>query len=571
MFTVLRLGRRAASYATTAAAAARPRPSPPRPPRLPRRWTVGPSGEAVRVQLDGIRIEEADADAAGASAYVIKSLDGEPFDVNKPGFDRYFHTPAKTMQFLGTGSMYPTEKRGSSSLVLRLDGESWMFDCGEASFRQLTRTPIDLPTVKRIFITHLHGDHIFGLPSMLTGLGQARRASLTRLGVWKDLKRDMYAETTYTDLGDDELLEVIGPVGLRAYLRGNAKVAAAMIGPYVVHELEGMPSFYTSGAKKGDERPYRAASRVQADANFPAWWYGEIAGGEQIPRDADGFWTVLSDSMQGMRVRAGPVNHGNMPCVGYTLTHSGSLGKNVDAEKVESELLTGADNNSLRGKVYSALKLTEGPVILPDGRVVSRCADYLEKKEKQKEENKDFKLCILGDTGNARPMLPLLKDADVLVHECTTVPFPWDLKPRKGQGKPSKANYKNWQEMMERRIIDRGHSTARAAGLLAKEAGARLLVLNHFSQSITQFRQFKYLQRQASNASGLPIGNVLCAQDFLSLLFQQQKDKPIGQNYLLMSPMPDKKWNPAEAHLHVPMFSGPGDADAQFVHPSRYA
>ena len=66
MFTVQRLGRRAASYATTAAAAARPRPSPPRPPRLPRRWTVGPSGEAVRVQLDGIRIEEADADARGA-------------------------------------------------------------------------------------------------------------------------------------------------------------------------------------------------------------------------------------------------------------------------------------------------------------------------------------------------------------------------------------------------------------------------------------------------------------------------------------------------------------------------
>lgn len=71
------------------------------------------------------------------------------------------------LQFLGTGAGQPSKSRNVSSLVLKLldeINEVWMFDCGEGTQRQILETTIRPRKVKRIFITHLHGDHIFGLP-----------------------------------------------------------------------------------------------------------------------------------------------------------------------------------------------------------------------------------------------------------------------------------------------------------------------------------------------------------------------------------------------------------------------
>ncbi|MCA0171159.1 ribonuclease Z [Bacillus sp. RAR_GA_16] len=70
--------------------------------------------------------------------------------------------------FLGTGAGVPSTKRNVSSTALRLDsGEVWLFDCGEATQHQILTSTITLSKVTKIFITHLHGDHIFGLPGIL--------------------------------------------------------------------------------------------------------------------------------------------------------------------------------------------------------------------------------------------------------------------------------------------------------------------------------------------------------------------------------------------------------------------
>ncbi|MCA0982834.1 ribonuclease Z [Halobacillus yeomjeoni] len=73
--------------------------------------------------------------------------------------------------FLGTGSGVPSKERNVSSLVLRMledRGTTWVFDCGEGTQHQILNTPIRPRRIEMIFITHLHGDHIYGLPGLLS-------------------------------------------------------------------------------------------------------------------------------------------------------------------------------------------------------------------------------------------------------------------------------------------------------------------------------------------------------------------------------------------------------------------
>ncbi|GGE37867.1 ribonuclease Z [Pullulanibacillus camelliae] len=72
--------------------------------------------------------------------------------------------------FLGTGAGVPAKQRNVSSIALIMPeykGDIWLFDCGEATQHQILHTKVKLSRVQKIFITHLHGDHIFGLPGLL--------------------------------------------------------------------------------------------------------------------------------------------------------------------------------------------------------------------------------------------------------------------------------------------------------------------------------------------------------------------------------------------------------------------
>lgn len=96
--------------------------------------------------------------------------------------------------FFGTSSGVPTRSRNVSSVALRLPqrAEFWLFDCGEGTQHQLLRSELKISQLTRIFITHLHGDHIFGLMGLLATYGLA---------------------------GNPDRVDIYGPPGLNEYLR----------------------------------------------------------------------------------------------------------------------------------------------------------------------------------------------------------------------------------------------------------------------------------------------------------------------------------------------------------------
>ncbi|CAM3447688.1 MULTISPECIES: ribonuclease Z [Saccharibacillus] len=75
------------------------------------------------------------------------------------------------LYFLGTNAGLPTTQRNVTSVALRMLEErrsSWLFDCGEATQHQILHSPLKLSRLEKIFITHMHGDHVFGLPGLLS-------------------------------------------------------------------------------------------------------------------------------------------------------------------------------------------------------------------------------------------------------------------------------------------------------------------------------------------------------------------------------------------------------------------
>ena len=75
--------------------------------------------------------------------------------------------------FLGTGSGLPSLKRNVSSIALIFPNRNrfWLWDCGEGTQHQILKTPLKISKLDKIFITHLHGDHLFGLPGLLASRG----------------------------------------------------------------------------------------------------------------------------------------------------------------------------------------------------------------------------------------------------------------------------------------------------------------------------------------------------------------------------------------------------------------
>jgi len=113
--------------------------------------------------------------------------------------------------FLGTGGSVPTQKRGLPAILIRRQNEQLMFDCGEGVQRQMIKTKGGFHRKMKVFITHMHGDHILGLPGLMQ---------------------------TMAMLGRDKKLEIYGPPGLERFLEGiKETVQFVLTFPVEVHEI----------------------------------------------------------------------------------------------------------------------------------------------------------------------------------------------------------------------------------------------------------------------------------------------------------------------------------------------
>ncbi len=94
------------------------------------------------------------------------------------------------VHILGCGSALPTLKHNASSQVVEIRGKSFMMDCGEGAQMQLRSTHIHFAKINAIFISHLHGDHCFGLLGLLSTFGMLGRTATLKV----------YAPKEYEDL-----------------------------------------------------------------------------------------------------------------------------------------------------------------------------------------------------------------------------------------------------------------------------------------------------------------------------------------------------------------------------------
>lgn len=117
------------------------------------------------------------------------------------------------LTFLGTSSGTPTVERNVTGIALRLDnGRVWLFDCGEGSQQQMLRTDLRPARIDRIFLTHLHGDHCFGLPGLLASAAVHGRVGAS--------------------------VEVFGPVGVRELLETTLRLSHTHLPfPLVIQEI----------------------------------------------------------------------------------------------------------------------------------------------------------------------------------------------------------------------------------------------------------------------------------------------------------------------------------------------
>lgn len=272
--------------------------------------------------------------------------------------------------FLGTASCFPTPTRGVSCTAIQLeDGQIWIFDCGECSQVQLQKSKLKPGKITKIFITHLHGDHLFGLPGLLCSLGNF----------------------CSTEAGKS--VDLYGPLGLKNYITTCLETSRSPL-PYELNVYEMLPESSQYSQDWGDWPVDLEGVHLRDMASFSSKIESELVKGTRC-------WTLFKNNRY--HVSAGAIEH-RIPSFGYVIEEQDQVGS-LDVEKLKTLGLQ-------PGPLYSKLKLGQ-PVTIPDTDTEVRPEDVIGKPKKGR------KIVIMGDTCNSDAMAPLCQNVDLLIHEAT--------------------------------------------------------------------------------------------------------------------------------------------------------
>lgn len=262
--------------------------------------------------------------------------------------------------FLGTAASRPTVARNVSAVLMHRLGETLLFDCGEGTQRQMMRFGTGF-SVHDIFFTHMHADHLLGLPGLLRTMGLQGREETMRL---------------YAARGSGTLV------------RDAVHLGVDRIGfPVEIRELE---------------------------------------PGEAVERD--GYDIVPFRTRHGRNA------------LGYALVEHERLGR-FDLDRARE---LGVPEGPLFGQLH------RGESVEVDGRTI-RADDVVGPPRPGR------RVVYTGDTRPSPNTVDHARDADLLIHEAT------------------------FAEEEAGRARETDHSTARQAAAVARDAGARRLVLTHIS------------------------------------------------------------------------------------------
>lgn len=269
-----------------------------------------------------------------------------------------------SLHILGSLSALPHQGQITSAQILESNSEYYLIDCGEGTQIKLSEYGFRRTKMNTIFISHLHGDHVFGLPGLITSLGHFSRKSP---------------------------LTIIGPNGLEKYLLDILKSSYSHLSfQLVIKEFD--PSI---------------SQDVYSDKNI--------------------------------QVRSFPLFH-RIPTMGYRFTEK-EKPLNIKPEVIKKYGLNIAQIKSVKAR---------NDIELPSGEILPNSS--LTQKE---IPPKSYAYC--SDTSFNQEILEHIVKVDLLYHEST------------------------YLHELQELALERGHSTALEAGIMAKKAEAGTLILGHFS------------------------------------------------------------------------------------------
>ena len=118
-----------------------------------------------------------------------------------------------TLTILGCGSALPTKKNFPSAQILEIRDKQYLIDCGEGTQIRMRQMGVKTARLGHIFVSHLHGDHCFGLIGLISSFGMLNRTADLHIHAQPDLEKILKSQLMYfcQDLPFDVIFHNINP------------------------------------------------------------------------------------------------------------------------------------------------------------------------------------------------------------------------------------------------------------------------------------------------------------------------------------------------------------------------